>query len=109
MTRRKSEPSASTGVMSLKTMPFFGKSGMSRMRERSSFIMAREDITRARPGRGPARHAAASREVEERVPRARPLTHLEVQVRSGRATRLAHPRDRLPRVHALALPDQDRA
>src|SRR6185369_4011595 len=96
MTRLNSTGSARTGVMSLKTTPFFGKSGTSRIRARTSFM-------------GGSLPDGRSGEIEEGVPRPRPLADLEVQVRTRRAPRAPDLRDGLPRRHRLPLLDEERA
>src|SRR6185369_4901733 len=96
MTRLNSTGSARTGVMSLKTTPFFGKSGTSRIRARTSFM--RGSLPDGRSG-----------EIEEGVSRPRPLADLEVQVGTGRPARAPDPGDGLPRRDRLPLLDEERA
>src|SRR5512138_2046148 len=98
ITWRKSVRSPRTGVMSLKTIPFFGKSGTSRMRARTASMAA--NLTTAGA-------AAPLRQEEQRVLRARPVAHLEVQVRAGRPAALPDARDRLPAADRVPVRDED--
>src|SRR5512135_3738061 len=77
ITRRYTAPSPRTGVMSLKTIPFLGKSWTSRMvrRSRSEIDSMGADSTSGQEGNGVARLG--------------PLADLEVQVRTGGAPGLA--------------------
>src|SRR5512137_3172727 len=83
--------------MSLKTIPFFGKSGTSRMvrRRRSAIDSMAADIT--------------SREVGKGIARAGSLPDLEVEVRTGGAPRHPDLGDGRSRLHAVAVLHQDRA
>src|SRR5512144_2627984 len=101
ITARKVTASESTGVMSLKTIPFFGKSGTSRILARTASIMGPDLTTGAAP---PGALEAASGEEEQGVARARALAHLEVQVRSGGPPGLPHLRDDLPPRDPGAVP-----
>src|SRR6478609_477924 len=94
-------PSASSGVMSLNTMPGFGKSGMSRMRLRRSVIGPLYHILA--PLRRPS--AGGRREVEEWIPRHVVLADLEVEVRAGRLPGPPDGRDHLALPHLRAGPD----
>src|SRR5512137_2342056 len=77
--------------MSLKTIPFFGKSWTSRMvrRRRSEIDSMAADST--------------SGEELEGIARAGPLAHLEVEVRAARAPGLADPGHRRAGLHAVAV------
>src|SRR3989454_7921097 len=96
--------------MSRKTMPGLGKSGMSRMRSRSSIMPSLYHI------RAPQRRPRGERgQVEERVAGDVVLAHLEVEVRPRGLAGLPDQRDDLPladrraRVHpVLAIVRVDR-
>src|SRR6266568_4183950 len=139
ITSRNSFPSERTGVMSLKTIPFFGKSGTSRIRARMASmagILAEagggQKKTALADGGGIGRggpkdlgglsahfvawvgealngHRVESRQVEHRVARPRTFSHLEVQVGAGGAAGLTHPGDGGAARHLLAFLHQQDA
>src|SRR5206468_11678845 len=75
---RKASASASSGVMSRKTMPGLGKSGMSRMRRRRSTMPSLYHIHA--PVRRPA--GGQRRQVAEGLAGDVVLAHLEVEIRA---------------------------
>ena len=109
------------GVMSLKTIPFFGKSGTSRMRARTASMARNLPRAAERPGGrspparlGPPSEAETGRALDGatggqeqssgfRGPR--PLPHLEVEVGAGGAAGLADPGDR-PRPRRTRAPSR---
>src|SRR5262245_10434119 len=99
MTARKASRSASSGVMSLKTIPGLGKSGMSRMwlvRSRVAWSFMAPPYHIGEPGR--ARPRRQRREVVEGVAGDVVLADLEVEIGPGRLA--GHP-DRADHVALL--------